>query len=182
MDEPTSAPPGWLARLEALRRRRWARWAIDLTVLLIIVTAAGAYQTRGHLAAGSAAEASLHDLDGRPVALSSLRGRPTAVAFWAPWCAVCKAESGNLSRLARWTGGWARVVSVAAAYGDAAEVRGYMAAQGVDYPVLLGDDEVLRAFRVDAFPTVYFLDAAGRVKGSVSGYATTLGLLARLYL
>ncbi|MBS1111175.1 MAG: hypothetical protein H6Q88_3167, partial [Anaeromyxobacteraceae bacterium] len=28
---------------------------------------------------------------------------------------------------------------------------------GVDYPVLLGDDALLRALRVEAFPTTYFL-------------------------
>jgi thiol-disulfide isomerase/thioredoxin len=186
MAEPTApvaapAPPAsWLARLEALRQRRWARWGIDLAVLAVVLTVVGLIQTRGHLASGTAPEATLHALTGEPVALSSLRGRPTAVAFWAPWCTVCKAESGNLSRLARWSGDRARVVSVAAAFDDPAQVRAYMAEQGVDYPVLLGDDGILRTFRVEAFPTVYFLDAEGRVKGSVSGYTTTAGLLWRL--
>ena len=45
---------------------------------------------------------------------------------------------------------------------------------------LLGDDALLRAFHVEAFPTAYFLDSGGRVQGSVTGYTTTLGLLARL--
>jgi thioredoxin-related protein len=46
--------------------------------------------------------------------------------------------------------------------------------------VLLGDEETVRAFRVEAFPTTYFLDAEGRITGSVAGYTTTPGLLARL--
>ena len=54
-----------------------------------------------------------------------------------------------------------------------------VASRGVDVPVWLGDERALRDFRLDVFPTAYFLDAEGRVKGSVSGYTTTLGLVAR---
>ena len=92
-----------------------------------------------------------------------------------------RAPSRATSRaLARWAGDRGRVVSVASAYGDVAEVRAYMKEHEVAYPVLLGDDETVRAFRVEAFPTVYFLDAEGRIKRSVAGYTTTGGLLARL--
>jgi hypothetical protein len=74
------------------------------------------------------------------------------------------------------------VVSVAASFEDVAQVRAYLRDHDVDYPVLLGDDAVLRAFHVEAFPTVYFLDEHGRVRRSATGYTTTLGLLARLLL
>jgi thiol-disulfide isomerase/thioredoxin len=149
----------------------------------LVVAVIGAWQTRDHVAPGTVVTGvTLHSLDGGSSLLSSFRGKPTAVAFWAPWCPVCKAESGNLSWLAKLVGDRAQVVSVAAAYDSVQDVRTYMADQQVDYQVLLGNDEVVRAFRVEAFPTVYFLDPEGRVKGSVSGYTTTLGLLARLLL
>jgi thioredoxin-related protein len=74
------------------------------------------------------------------------------------------------------------VVSVAASFENVDQVRAYVRDHGVDYPVLLGDDALVRAFRVEAFPTVYFLDAGGRVRRSATGYTTTLGLLARLFL
>jgi hypothetical protein len=74
------------------------------------------------------------------------------------------------------------VVSIAASFEEVAQVRAYVRDHGVDYPVLLGDDALLRAFHVEVFPTAYFLDARGRVQGSVTGYTTTLGLLARLFL
>jgi hypothetical protein len=178
----TAAPPprtGWLDRWLGLCDRRWFRWTRDLLVLALLLAGIGAWQTRGHVR-GAPPAAALTTLDGRPFALSSLRGRPAMVVFWAPWCAVCGAQSGNVGLVQRLVGARAQVVSVAAAFGDVAEVRAYQAAHDVTYPVLLGDDAALRAFRVEAFPTAYFLDAEGRITGSAAGYTTTLGLLARL--
>jgi thiol-disulfide isomerase/thioredoxin len=176
-------PPGsWRARLAGLEQRRWFRWGGQALVLLAAVLAVGLLQTRHHLAAGERPAATFRALDGSPVSLESLRGRSLALAFWAPWCQVCAAQSGNLSRAARWAGDRGRVVSVASAFGDLAEVRSYMKDQAVEYPVLLGDEATVRGFRVEAYPTVYFLDAEGRVTGSVVGYTTTGGLLARLVL
>jgi thiol-disulfide isomerase/thioredoxin len=177
---PSTPRPGWRARLQALEQRRWFRWGGEALVVLLAMLAVGAIQARHHLPGGDLPAATFRTLEGAPVTLASLRGKPLALAFWAPWCGVCAAQSDNLSRTLRWAGGRAQVVSVAAAFGDVAEVRSYMAAHQVEYPVLLGDDAAVQAFRVEAFPTVYFLDAEGRVTGSLAGYTTTGGLLARL--
>lgn len=176
---PATAP--WLARYLALRERRWFRWSMDLAVLAALLLGIGAWQARGHVR-GVPPEAHLRTLDGAPVTLASLRGKPTMVAFWAPWCGVCAAQSANVGWAARLAGDRARVVSVATSFQDLAEVRAYVAEHEVTYPVLLGDEAVVRAFRVDAYPTLYFLDAEGRIKGSVAGYTTTAGMLARLLL
>ena len=178
---PGSALARWRARWERLRTRRGFRWSRDVALVLVVVAAIGAWQTRHHVR-GPPPAAALRTLAGEPVARASLRGRPTMVAFWAPWCGVCRAQSGNVSLVQRLAGDRGRVVSVAAAFADEAEVRAYVRERGVDYPVLLGDDAVVHAFRVEAFPTLYFLDAEGRVKASVAGYTTTLGMLARLFL
>jgi thiol-disulfide isomerase/thioredoxin len=180
---PPAPGPGWAGRLEArLAGSRWLRWAIDLAIVLAVVVGATAWQSRHHLDAGAAPELTLASLSGPPVSLASLRGAPVLLAFWAPWCGVCKAESDNLGRALRLAGGRARVVSVAASYEGLEQVRGYVRQQGVDYPVLLGDEAAVRAFRVEAYPTLYFLDAEGRVKRSTTGYTTTAGMLARLLL
>jgi thiol-disulfide isomerase/thioredoxin len=162
------------------RPRRFLTLLRDALLLLAVVAAVGLWQTRGLLASGTAPALSLRALDGQPASLAALRGKPALVAFWAPWCGVCSAQSDNLSRVRRWAGDRAHVVSVAAAYGDEAEVRKHVADKGIDYPVWLGGDEAAPAFRVEVYPTIYFLDAEGRVKGSVAGYTTTLGMLARL--
>lgn len=167
-------------RWAALRARRWFRWTTDGLFFLAILTAVTAFQTRDHLGSGPVPEFSLQTLDGQQVRSAGLAGKPTLIAFWAPWCPVCKVESRNLSWARKLVGDRARVVSIAAAYDDVAAVRRYVADQGVDYPVLLGGEAQTRDFHVQGFPTVYFLDAGGRVKGSVVGYTTTLGLVARL--
>src|SRR5262245_48391379 len=40
-------------------------------------------------------------LDGREVALESLRGRLVLLHFWATWCPTCRAEMSLLERAAR---------------------------------------------------------------------------------
>jgi peroxiredoxin len=182
MTPPTGLWTTWTARYRRIRQRRWVRWGIDLAMLVALVLGIGAWQTRSHLSGGQAPAAVLTTLAGERVSIDSLRGKPVLLAFWAPWCSVCAAESQNLSWAKRVVGDQSRVVSIAASFENVAQVRAYIRDHGVDYPVLLGDDTLLQTFHVEAFPTAYFLDAHGRVQRSATGYTTTLGLLARLLL
>lgn len=182
MTSPSHTRAGPLDRLRSLREKRWFRWGLDAALLVAVFLIVGAWQTRGHLDRGEVPGLILPSLSGEPVALASLRGKPTLLAVWAPWCSVCRAASGNLGRVERIAGDRARVVSVAAAFEDEDEVRAYVREQGLAHTVLLAGDGAVQALRVEAFPTYYFLDAEGRVKGSAAGYTTTLGMLARLLL
>lgn len=180
MTEPAPAP-SLFRRLKATYDRRASlRWAVDLGLLLVIVSVVGLWQTRAHVHGGPVPGFDLPLLDGTAkVSARALEGKPTLLAFWAPWCGVCATESRNLGWVKQLAGDRANVLSVATAFQTTDQVRAYTEKNGVDYPVLLDDGQLAEAMKVTSFPTVYFLDERGEVKGSVAGYTTTGGLLLR---
>ncbi|ABF92205.1 hypothetical protein MXAN_4816 [Myxococcus xanthus DK 1622] len=178
---------GMLARLKSTwaraRERRWVRWGVDLAVFALLFSAVAAWQARNLPGAGTPAPAfTLQTLTGDTVRLDALRGKPVVLAFWAPWCGVCGMESSNLSQLRKLAGDSAHVVSVAVAYEDEEAVRRFAQEHAVDYPVLLGDDAIQSAFRVNSFPTVFFISSEGRVERAAVGYTTLAGLFWRMVL
>lgn len=174
---------GLRERWARARQRRWVRWGVDALLFVLLATGVMAWQTRDLPAAGTPAPAfTLRTLDGQTVRLKDLRGKPVALTFWAPWCGVCQAESSTLSALRRRVGERAHVLSVAVAYEDLEDVRRFVREHGADYPVLLGDDALRAAYRVDTFPTTLFLSPEGRVTHAAVGYTTQLGFLWRLWL
>jgi thiol-disulfide isomerase/thioredoxin len=170
----------WVRVRDAYRNRRLVRWSVDALALVAVLVVAGLWQTRHHVR-GEAPAFSFPLLDtGAQVSRSDLVGKPTMLVFWAPWCTVCKAESQNVSWVRSVVGARANVLSVVSGYQSPAEVQAFVRDHAVDYPVLLGDESTSAQFAVEAFPTVYFLDAQGHVSGSAVGYSTTAGLLLRL--
>lgn len=168
----------WLKRVPLLERV--PRWVWEALVVLAALWLFSLFQAR-HLASGSAPSFALRDLSGQTVSASELRGKPTLLVFWAPWCGVCRAMGSNVSWVKSLRGSGANVVSVASDYGSVNEVRAYATEHAIDYPVLLGGRETARAFGVRAYPTVFVLDAEGAIQSSMVGYATTLGMAVRLW-
>jgi peroxiredoxin len=164
------------------RTRWWVRWSVDLLLVALVLTAVSAWQTRNLPQGEPAPDFTLRTLSGEQVRLSELRGKPVVLAFWAPWCGVCKMESSTLSGFRSLVGDSAHVLSVAVAYEDEEDVRRFAREQEVDYPVLLGGSELRGAFHVDRFPTTFFVSSEGRIERASVGYTTRLGLLWRLWL
>ena len=55
-------------------------------------------QRAPELAADDASDEVVRDLEGQPITLASLRGRPVWLVFWATWCPPCQAETPDLQR------------------------------------------------------------------------------------
>jgi thiol-disulfide isomerase/thioredoxin len=109
---------------------------------------------------------SLADADGTRHSLSEWKGRPLLINFWATWCAPCRREIPLLQTLRReHAADGIEVVGIAVDFRDA--VQHYAREMGIDYPVLVGEQDGLEAiasFGMDTvFPFTVFADAQGRI-------------------
>lgn len=179
-DTTPGTPRGLRHTWQRLRQKRWFRWSIDLTIFALLFAAISLWQGRNLVGSGQPApDFTLPDMQGQAHALADYQGKKTFVVFWAPWCPVCGAESDNISRVKSWMGERIHVTSVVLDYQSMEDVQKFVDKHNVDYPVLLGTQQVQQDYRISAYPTMYVLDKEGKIDATVPGYTTTLGMLWR---
>ena len=166
---------------QRLRARRSTRWAIDIALVLVILFAISAFQSR-HLLSGDdpLPPMQVEGLDGSTLNLADLDKRRTVIYFWATWCGACGLQSGAISSLHDSAGDDLDVISIVLHYESRDAVERHVQQEGIDYPVYLGTDALAHEYKVNAFPTTYIVDDQLRVRHGLVGYKTSLGLRARL--
>ena len=111
-------------------------------------------------------DVSLVDRDGVRRKLSDWKGRPLLINFWATWCGPCRREIPLLKTLRReHAADGVEVIGIAVDFRDA--VLKYAHDIGIDYPLLIGEEDALQAvgaFGMDTvFPFTVFADKQGRI-------------------
>ncbi|MGE0069537.1 MAG: TlpA family protein disulfide reductase, partial [Thiomonas sp.] len=161
---------GWAAAAAGVGLWAWRRPALRLSLpLSASAGAAIVLAGMGALALLQPARPPLPDLtlqtlQGRPVALASLRGRPLVVNLWATWCPPCRRELPLLIRAAQQQTG-ARIVLVNE--GETAQrVAAYLQRERLGDPGVLLDpgSRLLAAYQSPGLPTTLFIAADGRVQ------------------
>jgi len=108
----------------------------------------------------------LQDAGGTAHAFSEWRGRPLIVNFWATWCEPCRREIPLLKSLrTRTASAPVQVVGIAVDFKD--PVVKYVTDHGIDYPVMVGEDQGFKAIKALGMDTVLpfsvFADGKGRI-------------------
>jgi thiol-disulfide isomerase/thioredoxin len=103
-------------------------------------------------------------LDGQPVSLSSLKGRPVMVNFWATWCQPCKIEMPIYAAVYDKNKAQGLEILAVNVQEEAPGVQSYQAANKLPFPIGLDTDgAVATVYRVRGLPTTVFIDANGIV-------------------
>jgi thiol-disulfide isomerase/thioredoxin len=107
---------------------------------------------------------------GAPVVLSSLRGSPVIVNFFASWCPDCRSELAAIGTVADQSVGRVAVVGIDSNDGNGAAAAKLLAAAHATYPVGVDTSaKVASEYLLTALPVSYFVSADGRILGSALG-------------
>ncbi|HYA36819.1 MAG TPA: TlpA disulfide reductase family protein [Candidatus Methylomirabilis sp.] len=117
---------------------------------------------------GAMIDFSLPDLTGKKHSLSEWRGKVIVLNFWATWCPPCREEIPLFIALQkRYGSGGVQLLGVATA-DDKESVIAYRQSAGMNYPILIGDDDAMDIMvhygnRQGSIPYTVIIDREGGI-------------------
>jgi len=115
----------------------------------------------------------LNSLDGNEYALSRLKGNVVIVDFWATWCPPCKREIPHLIEIYNKYKDKGLII-LGVSTEDKVALEAFQKENNINYPILLGTNEVFQKFGVRSIPHTLFIDKKGKVRKVQIGYADEL--------
>jgi peroxiredoxin len=109
---------------------------------------------------------------GQPITLANYRGYVLVMDFFATWCIPCKESIPHMIDLNRKYGRQGlQVLGVSVDEGSDREVRDFIAARRINYPVAIAGDETQADYGLRSIPTIYVISKKGVVAGKFQGYS-----------
>jgi cytochrome c biogenesis protein CcmG/thiol:disulfide interchange protein DsbE len=114
----------------------------------------------------------LQDLNGKQVSLSDFKGKVVILDFWATWCGPCVMEVPHFVALyEQYKDKGFAMVGISVDRGGISAVKSFVEKYRVNYPVLMTDGQVEKAYGdITSIPTTFVIDSAGSIRRTYVGY------------
>lgn len=114
----------------------------------------------------------LKSTEGKMVKLSDYRGKVVILDFWATWCPPCRAEIPDfVSLYSQYRDKGFQMLGISLDEGGLKDVVPFMKDHAMNYPVVLGTQDVVSAYGgIRGIPTTFVIDKNGHVRASFVGY------------
>jgi thiol-disulfide isomerase/thioredoxin len=117
-------------------------------------------------------QSSFKDVDGKPQPLAQWYGKPLVVNYWATWCGPCREEMPDFEAASKALGDQAHIVGIA--IDNAPAVKKFIAELGVDYPIVVGEEDAMNLMRAEgnsigALPYTVVYDRHGKKVAAHAG-------------
>jgi peroxiredoxin len=159
--------------------RKLRPFLLNAVLLVAVFFGVSAFQSRNMLSTDGEPAPALKGvtLAGEAYDLADAASRPALVYFFAPWCRICAASADNLNRLRRWRNiEDIEIVAVGLDWSTLEEVRDYVERHELNVTIVLGDADVGRQWKIQAYPSYYVLNSKHRIVRRDIGYSTQFGL------
>jgi peroxiredoxin len=106
----------------------------------------------------------LQSAGGDDIRLSAYQGRVVLLNFWATWCHGCKTEIPWLIQFqSKYSARGLAVVGVSMDDDGWKSVRPFIAEKRLNYPVVIGNDDMAKPYGLSAMPMTFLIDRKGKI-------------------
>jgi thiol-disulfide isomerase/thioredoxin len=157
------------------------RTGAAIAALLAVVWLAACGAPPAARLGGPAPDFTLQTVDGAPLQLAQLKGKPVWINFWATWCVPCREEMPAMQELYdEYHGRGLEIVAVNMEE-DPATVRRWITSGGYDFTFVLDSEgQQVKRYNVTAAPTSYFVDRDGVIRDLKLGQISRGEMVAKL--
>jgi len=118
----------------------------------------------------------LKTIEGKAIALSSLRGKKLILNMWATWCPPCRQEMPDMEKFYtnhKIEGSEILAVNLTQAEKSRNDVPTFIKDYGITFPVIMDENgDVARLYKVSSIPATFIIDTQGVIREKIVGPMT----------